>query len=76
MNVCRNIFVVSLSFFVCVFAPSALPAAGDGEITITDATALLNSLAAASFGGADLNADGTVDIRDVTFLLNVLAGEG
>ena len=48
---------------------------GDGEVNVTDVTALINKiLGLSSYSDAvcDLNADGTVNVGDVTTLINLL----
>lgn len=47
---------------------------GDGEVTISDVTALINSLLAGTTSGAtdDVDGDGRVSITDVTALINLL----
>ena len=48
---------------------------GDGEVNVTDVTALINKiLGLSSYSDAvcDLNADGTVNVGDVTTLINQL----
>lgn len=80
----RNIFAVSLSFFICVLAPSALPAAGDGEITITRTVKQGNpTIYVAGFnGGSELTANvrsllaasGWVDVVDSRGADYILSG--
>ncbi len=82
----RNFFAVFLSIMVCVLAPAALPAAGDGEITITRTVKQGNpTLYVAGFKGSDeltanvrslLTASGwfdVVDSRNADYILNGVA---
>ena len=50
---------------------------GDGSITLTDVTLLLQQIAGWNveiIGDADANADGNIDLSDVTLLLQHIAG--
>ena len=50
---------------------------GDGEVNVSDVTALVNQiLGTAQFDSAtcDVNADGSIDVSDVTTLVNIILG--
>ena len=68
--------VTYTAIFTAVLKTPREAISGDGEVNITDVTALLNHLALSDEYDSrfDLNNDGSVNIGDVTHLLNVLAG--